>query len=57
MKEYSIYIFDYGHINASHVITATDDADAIEQAKAKYLAANDLEVWEQGRFVVRLKPR
>jgi hypothetical protein len=56
MKEYRVYIFDYGHVNASHSVMAADDADAIEQAKAKYLADNDLEVWEDRRFVVRLKP-
>jgi hypothetical protein len=56
MAEYRILVFDYGHVNASHTITARDDADAIEQARA-LLQGHDLEVWQQARFVRRLKPQ
>jgi hypothetical protein len=55
MSEYIVLVFDYGHINASHVIAASDDTDAIQQAK-KFLDGNDIEVWQQSRFVKRLKP-
>jgi hypothetical protein len=55
MRTYRILIFDYGHINASDVIEAEDDAAAITAARA-ILKANDLEIWERERFVARLKP-
>jgi hypothetical protein len=55
MKTYRILVFDYGHINASHTIEAVNDTAAIEAAR-EHLVANDLEVWEGRRFVVRLKP-
>jgi hypothetical protein len=56
LKEYNIYILDYGHVNASHVIQAKDDEDAIRQATQKFLRYFELDILEQGRFVARLRP-
>ena len=55
MKTYRILVFDYGHINASHIVEAADDDAAIKAAQ-EFLRANDLEIWEHDRFVARLKP-
>lgn len=55
MKTYRILVFDYGHINAFEIVEAANDEAAIAAARA-FLKANDLEVWEGGRFVARLKP-
>jgi len=55
MKTYRILVFDYGHINASHLVEAADDDAAIKAAQ-EFLRANDLEIWERERFVARLKP-
>ena len=56
MKTYRILVFDYGHINASHIVEAADDDAAIKAAQ-EFLKANDLEIWEHDRFVARLKPQ
>jgi hypothetical protein len=56
MKEYSIYLFDSGHVNATYMITAANDDDAIQQAKEAYLESFHLDIWEGRRFVARLKP-
>ena len=55
MKTYRILVFDYGNINASHIVEAADDDAAIKAAQ-EFLQANDLEIWEHDRFVARLKP-
>ncbi|MEW6452189.1 MAG: hypothetical protein AB1490_16145 [Pseudomonadota bacterium] len=55
MKTYRILVFDYGHINASHIVEAADDEAAVKAAR-EFLKANDLEIWERDRFVARLKP-
>lgn len=56
MKTYRILVFDYGHINASHIVEAAEDDAAIKAAR-EFLKANDLEIWEHDRFVARLKPQ
>ena len=56
MKEYSVHLFDSGHVNATYVITALNDDEAIQQAKETYLEAFQLDVWEGRRFVARLRP-
>ena len=55
MKTYRILVFDYGHINATEIVEAEDDAVAVKAAR-EFLKANDLEIWERDRFVARLKP-
>lgn len=57
MKVYHILIFDSGHVNATYVITARDDEDATEQTKKKFTGNDDVQIWEQRRFVARLMPR
>lgn len=50
MKEYRIFIFNMGHINASHVVSADDDVAAVIAAQA-YFDGHGLEVWDGKRFV------
>ena len=56
MIKYTVLIFDYGHVNATHIISAKDDEDAVQEAKS-FLQGNDIEVWQDRRFVRRLKPQ
>ena len=56
MPTYRILVFDYGHINASHIVEAKTDDDAVKAAQ-DLQAASDVEVWERDRFVARLKPQ
>ena len=56
MIGYTVLVFDYGHVNATHTIAAKDDEDAVQKAK-KFLQGNDIEVWQDRRFVRRLKPQ
>jgi len=56
VSEYRVLIFDYGHINASHTIVAKTDEEAIQEA-TKFLDSNDIEIWQDRRFVKRLKPQ
>jgi hypothetical protein len=56
MPTYRILVFDYGHINASHMVEAATDGDAIKTAQELHIPS-DVEVWERDRFVARLKPQ
>jgi hypothetical protein len=56
MNEYQVYVFDSGHVNATYVVTAVSDSDALEQARHKVPGYHDIQVWQGRRFVGRIQP-
>ena len=55
MKNYRVFIFDMGHVNAVVVFDAVDDEAALNEAK-KQFPEEQRELWEANRFVARLSP-
>jgi hypothetical protein len=56
MSQYRLYCLnDHGRFTKSHEIDASDDADAVSQARAMKLAVV-CELWDRDRMVAKLPP-
>jgi HJR/Mrr/RecB family endonuclease len=55
MTTYRVLVFDYGHVNACHIVQASTDDDAVKAAQALEFPGH-VELWERDRFVARLNP-
>lgn len=55
-KDYRAFILDNSnHIVKRHDFEAQDDVQAVQIAQQKYVDGHDVEVWQLGRIIGKLK--